>query len=326
MATNVRRVLERLGIDIHGVSHGNMICRCPFGFNHKHGDKTPSFGVRVEDGVYNCFVGCASGSLLDLVLRLKGCDLDEAVEFIGQDFTAEEFYRILNRRKSNQFDSEISDANIDLSKYNFEETYQYIFDRGFRADEIHRWRLAIDDSDKSIVIPVFFKKKLVGIIKRFLFGEQRYWNSPSLPRTKILFGYDLFQSKDGWVNICEGPLDCIWLHQNGFRNSVATLGVGVSTEQFDLLKGMANGVRVCYDNDSAGIMAAKKIRKLYGGEVAVDIIQIPDGSKDIQECENVSGVLRDGGIRGRIGTTVQTMGAKDRWIVEKVLRGRNGSG
>ena len=48
---------------------------CPF-----HGEKTPSFSVNAEEGLYYCF-GCqASGDAISFVRAVEGCDFVEAVE------------------------------------------------------------------------------------------------------------------------------------------------------------------------------------------------------------------------------------------------------
>ena len=48
---------------------------CPF-----HGERTPSFSVNAEEGLYYCF-GCqVSGDAITFVRAMEGCDFVEAVE------------------------------------------------------------------------------------------------------------------------------------------------------------------------------------------------------------------------------------------------------
>src|SRR5580700_694444 len=48
---------------------------CPF-----HGERTASFSVNAEEGLYYCF-GCqASGDAITFVRAMEGCDFAEAVE------------------------------------------------------------------------------------------------------------------------------------------------------------------------------------------------------------------------------------------------------
>jgi hypothetical protein len=54
---------------------------CPFPENHMHGDTTGKFSLNREKRVFNCWV-CGGGSLLSLVMLAKGCDEEEALEFL----------------------------------------------------------------------------------------------------------------------------------------------------------------------------------------------------------------------------------------------------
>jgi len=54
--------------------------RCPF-----HDDKTPSFSVSEEKGVFHCF-GCgAGGDVIDFVMKLYGLSFREALAELGID-------------------------------------------------------------------------------------------------------------------------------------------------------------------------------------------------------------------------------------------------
>ena len=51
---------------------------CPF-----HGEKSPSFSVNAEKGVYYCF-GCqVSGDVIDFVREIEGLDFAGSVEFLA---------------------------------------------------------------------------------------------------------------------------------------------------------------------------------------------------------------------------------------------------
>ncbi len=57
---------------------------CPF-----HEEKTPSFSVNAEKGLYYCF-GChAGGDVIDFVMRLERMDFPEAVEYLARRFGVE---------------------------------------------------------------------------------------------------------------------------------------------------------------------------------------------------------------------------------------------
>ena len=90
---DVLGVLNNLGIDTSNIRNGNIITRCPLNINHKRGDKKASFAIRLSDGVYHCFANCGDGSLLQLVLLMRGGDLDDAAQFIIADRLKEDFFK-----------------------------------------------------------------------------------------------------------------------------------------------------------------------------------------------------------------------------------------
>lgn len=52
-----------------------LTCKCPF-----HDDKTPSFNINLETGIFNCF-GCGEkGNIVDFVSKMKGISKTEAKE------------------------------------------------------------------------------------------------------------------------------------------------------------------------------------------------------------------------------------------------------
>ncbi|TQE94266.1 MAG: DNA primase, partial [Spiribacter salinus] len=73
----IRTWLEGRGAEFH--KHGrDVVCRCPF---PDHEDRTPSFVVSEDRNLWHCLGACqAGGSVVDLVMRLEGCDFRAAVE------------------------------------------------------------------------------------------------------------------------------------------------------------------------------------------------------------------------------------------------------
>lgn len=65
--------------------HGrDVVCRCPF---PEHEDRTPSFVVSEARNLWHCLGACqAGGSVIDLVMRLEGCEFRAAVETLLQAF------------------------------------------------------------------------------------------------------------------------------------------------------------------------------------------------------------------------------------------------
>lgn len=294
-------ILDRLNIEIVRITDNEIQCRCPFKENHRHDDKKGSFYVERNTGLCYCFVGCIGGSLVDLVIAINGCSIDEAINYVHSEYVSNKFFEAIKSNQSSPHMDKLP-INCDLSPYHFDKMYQYLFDRGFNAETVKDWHLGIDTIDKSIIIPVYFKSQLMGIIKRKLFGQPKYLNTPGMPKSEILFGYDKYTFTDGWVNICEGPLDCIWMHQNGFKNTIATLGASLSNIQFSLLKQIGTGLRICYDNDNAGKIASNKIKGTYGRSIAIEILKLPEQYKDIQEVSNFDNMMLNFNMKELVAT------------------------
>lgn len=70
------KLLTRLGLD----EHAKKICRCPWPSNHKHGDRTPSFGIYQWGGGWGwkCFV-CGSGDEISFLERHEGLSNGDAI-------------------------------------------------------------------------------------------------------------------------------------------------------------------------------------------------------------------------------------------------------
>lgn len=90
----------------------------------------------------------------------------------------------------------------------------------------------------------------------------KYVNSPETPvfkKANILFGLDRAREAiraSGTALLCEGQIDTIRLHLNGFSNAVAPQGTAFTPEQAHILKRYARDVVLVLDGDTAGHKAA----------------------------------------------------------------------
>ena len=83
---------------------------------------------------------------------------------------------------------------------------------------------------------------------------------PGTPRSKTLFGIDVFADDDNSTAILvESPLDVAVLATAGFPGGLATLGTGVSHWQLRILADVSSVIVLALDNDDAGRKARDKI-------------------------------------------------------------------
>lgn len=141
-----------------------------------------------------------------------------------------------------------------------------------------------------IVFPLFDKiGRVVGFSGRLLKNDDnapKYINSPVsdiFHKRKVLFGLNLAapeiaKSEDKRVIICEGPIDVIRCHVNGFCTAMASQGTSFTEEHVDLVKTISNDVTIAFDGDVAGNNAAVKTGELFlAAGVYVKIAQLPPG-------------------------------------------------
>lgn len=136
-----------------------------------------------------------------------------------------------------------------------------------------------------VMFPVFdYRGKVIGFGGRVLNNAKpKYLNSPETMVFKKginLYGlnYAVKENKDRVLIIVEGYMDCITLHQYGIKNSVASLGTALTTNQARLLKRYADKVIISYDADTAGQLATQRgLEILKDVGLGVEILTVPDG-------------------------------------------------
>lgn len=121
---------------------------CPF-----HQEKTPSFSVSREKGLYYCF-GCgAGGDTLDLVQELESLSFAEAVEYLGDRFSVEIEYQeggpsVEKKEKEARLQEILEKATRFYERYLWETkkgegARGYLTGRGLDEDVVRAFRLGL---------------------------------------------------------------------------------------------------------------------------------------------------------------------------------------
>jgi len=112
----------------------------------------------------------------------------------------------------------------------------------------------------------------------------KYLNSPETPvfsKGRLLFGLpQARQSMDEQrqVLMMEGYTDVIMAAQKGFPGAVATLGTSLTRDHIRLLRRFADGVRVMFDSDSAGMAATERgLDLLFEEELPARVVTLEEG-------------------------------------------------
>lgn len=117
----------------------NYMGLCPF-----HSEKTPSFSVSEDKGLFHCF-GCgASGNTIGFVMKIHNFDFPEAVEFLAEKYGIE-----IKRSSFYKEEKNIIDINekimLEAKKYLFSkenrDVLNYLLDRGLSSETIDEFDL-----------------------------------------------------------------------------------------------------------------------------------------------------------------------------------------
>ena len=80
----------------------------------------------------------------------------------------------------------------------------------------------------------------------------------------------------------EGFFDCLRVHQAGYRNVVALLGVSLSEAQEKLLLERFPRLLLMLDGDEAGKRASQQLATRLRGRVSLSIVKVPSGRQPDQ--------------------------------------------
>lgn len=133
---------------------------------------------------------------------------------------------------------------------------------------------------------------VIGFTARLLDDDPdapKYINTPQTALyDKSRHVYGLHLAKDairttGYAVVVEGNLDVVSTHQAGYANVVATAGTAMTVQHLKTISRFTSDIRLCFDQDRAGIAAAERaIAVAQGAGVQLSIVTLPEG-KDPDE-------------------------------------------
>lgn len=253
-------IISTFGLRNATVSRDEILCSCPFSQNHPNGDRHPSFRLNSEKGVYICYACGEKGNIVQLAEKVLGMSPFEARSTFSVDLTDDAIDGLMRAQGVER--KTLTPLQMDISGWAAND-HPYWHLRGFTDATIGKWKLGYDPVENRVVVPVYFRKELVGWSKRAVddFTLPKWMHSNDMPKSDILFGMDNF-SGDSAV-LVEAPLSVVMLDQHGISNAVASFGCKLSDSQARLLRANYNNVLVFYDPDEAGqrgaLDAARKL-------------------------------------------------------------------
>jgi DNA primase len=278
-------VLENLGVEVVRVDEKSRdpwaMCLCPF-----HDDHSPSFAVSVDTGHWVCYAGCGAGRLETLVARVRGISEADALRWLQNMVAPDPGNNALVQAL--QPAAAQPDVPAVVPPYEHGKTYRYMIDRGFTPETLKAWDVGQDRTRGAVVLPISFRGEVAGLIYRHVnpLVTPKYVYTPGLQASEVLFGWDMLPDVPAEVVAVEGPLDAVWLWQAGIP-AVALLGAQISRPQAALLSGRTRNVVLALDRDEAGLRGTGQALRLLGRRCRVRIAILPEGRKDVQECNAI---------------------------------------
>lgn len=234
--------------------------RCPFNENHRHGDRSPSFGINVQKGVYFCH-GCKQqGHFKELAKKLR-------VRLVETPPTVDGITSKINRLKADHGEEVRIYPEAWLAQFINVKGRSYWRKRGLSDETIEEFGLGYDHRTNSATVPIRdIHGRVLGVIRRQLGSNVsvRYVYPKGFKISEQLWGaYNVHG--DVRVAITEGSVDSLacW---DAHIPSVALLGSRLSRHQAHLIQrlGIKEAV-IMTDRDEAGIAAAKQVKSALNG-------------------------------------------------------------
>lgn len=193
-------------------------------------------------------------------------------------------------------DETIKKFGFGYSPDSFDETYMKLVKDGHSRKTIALSGVAIAKDTQGHKIYDRFRNRLMvpiydGLSRIVGFGgralkkddEPKYLNSPDSPiyrKSEVLYGLNYAKNsikKTDSAILVEGYFDVVMAHQAGTENVCATSGTALTDKQIRLLKRFTKNLVFCFDNDSAGIDAAKRAFEIAQNEdMNVHVCTLPD--------------------------------------------------
>jgi len=249
---------------LHNIAKKAGIDLREFKFDKEHTEKRDRI-LQINREAMNYFIKNLKGSeVAKTYLRKRGIEEDSLKGFSIGYATAEREGLIKHVKKMGYSDSVIKEAGLAVS-----------YEKGSR--DIFRER---------IIFPIFNNQgDTVAFGGRVLDDSlPKYLNSPEtgvFKKGETLFGLNLAKEeirRKGYSLIVEGYLDTIVCHQYGFKNTVAPLGTALTSKQLQRLKPLTGRIVLVFDNDDAGVAAAKRsLTILFENNFRAKVLLLPEG-------------------------------------------------
>ena len=274
--------------------------------HHANGDAHPSAWANTDKNLYFCATYWG-GDILHFIAKMEGRENFSDIMPVVGDFLVRRDDAGFREQLEKMFAEHI--YSIDIPSYServldpWRKTHPYMRDvRGITQEAQERLQIGFDERENRIVIPHFWKDRLVGWQKRTIpagpywpatFPDwPKYRSTSGFPKSETLYAYDraMRQSGKRSVVVVESPMSVIKACSLDVPHHViATFGAKVGKGQAELLRDF-DQVIVWFDDDIAGYSGATKlITSLYRH---IEVLAVtPDAGADLADLDSADQVV-----------------------------------
>ena len=257
-STDLVDVLTGLGVEVNKIQNDEINGRCPVHHLTKGRESTRySWYLNIDSGLWYCFSCGGRGNLSMLVSQMTN---DPSALWHIQSHL---IHSGLHRLTENEQELQERHEPVDWSRYaKFPALPDRLRDlRRLDAETARRYGIRWDTDNKAIVIPIVspvgqlwgWQLKKTGWVRNHPEGVHK---------GDTLFGIE--RAHADTALLLESPLDVVRFHSaygNNDISAVASFGANVSSTQVRLLSDRFDGLIIAFDNDDAGRMETKRLRK-----------------------------------------------------------------
>lgn len=232
------------------VTAGWINCQCPFCDDH-----SDHLGFNIRKNYFNCWK-CGYHSIFDVIKKFTNDNPKEIIK--KYDIK----YRVIKKDKIIDTKHEIKKIKLPGGDLSINHK-KYLTLRGFDPEMlIEKYKLQgtnnIGNYCQRIIIPIFYKKKIVSFQGRDITGINKLRYKACNKQNEIIHHkhilYNLDNCKNNFVIVVEGVFDVFRFGDN----CCCTFGKSYTKKQLLLLQ-KYNHIFILFDNDMAGQKASKKL-------------------------------------------------------------------
>ena len=302
----IEQVLGSYGVELKRVGHHQLRGLCPLP-THGSQRSRESFSVDTAKNVWACHSasccklrqGRVGGNVLDLVAWLEGCSIRNAALRLQEQWwggRARDHYQLAAKGSWRSSPLPLAPLSFSLRLH----WHPYLEERGVHPSTAAWFGIGYHTGSgflhHRVVFPVHDSNvQLVAYVGRSLDGSQpRYRFPPGFHKSQVVFNlHRAVREAAGCVLVVEGFFDCLHVHQAGYHNVVALMGLTLSEAQEQLLRERFPKLVLMLDGDEAGRRASQQLAARLKGKVLLSIAEVPSGRQPDQlSSEEIGRILR----------------------------------